>query len=314
MIRDGTHSWVLAAGISDLVTGRAAQPGACFRAGSLTKSFLAAVVLQLVGEGALQLDDPVEAWLPGALPNAAQVTLRHLLDHTSGVADYVTALVAGPRRLLGPGRFQTLSPCQLAAPLRQAAPVAAPGAAWRYSNSNYLLAGLIAEAVTGRRVEDLVSDRLLIPLGLRGTYAPRGTPFLPGPHLRAYLWLADGRAVDITVQSPAEAWGSGDLISTAHDVTVFFDALIGGRLLEESIQRELTSTVTATPERDYGLGIFRLRLANGRSVWGGSGAFGGYISFSLQSGDGQRSLTICATVRSGKLASDLADFAALVFS
>lgn len=313
LIRDGARTWEFAAGFGDLATGRPADVGACFRAGSLAKSFVAAAVLQLVGEGLLRLDDVVEAWLPGALPNGSQVTLRQLMNHTSGVADYATALVAGPRRLLGPDRYRMLEPAELAAPLRTAAPVSPPGSAWRYSNSNYLLIGLIAEAATGRCVEDLLAERLLRPLELRTTFAPRGTPFLPSPHLRAYLWGRDGGALDITVQSPAEAWCSGDLISTTQDVGRFFDALLAGSLLPECLQRELTSTVAATPERDYGLGVFRMRLANGEHVWGGSGAFGGYISFALRSEDGERSMTVCATARSGQLAGELIDYAALVF-
>lgn len=313
LIRDQTGTCELAAGISDLATGRPAAAGACFRVGSLSKSFLAGVVLQLVAENVLGLDDTVEAWLPGVIPNGPMVSLRQLMNHTSGVADYATAN-SGPRRLLGPGRYRSLDPAVLAAPLRTALPASAPGAVWRYSNSNYLLAGLIVEAATGQRAEDLIADRMLRPIGLGGTFSPRGTPFMPGPHLRSYLWRPDGSALDITIQSPAEAWCSGDLISTTHDLVLFFDTLLSGRLLPSAVQQEMTTTVSANPQRDYGLGVFRMRLANGRTVWGGSGAFGGYVTFTLRSEDGERSLAVCATARAGNLASQLTDYAALVFA
>jgi len=176
-----------------------------------------------------------------------------------------------------------------------------------------VLAGLLIERVTGRRYEEEVRERIIAPLGLRHTYLPGTSPFMPGPHLRAYLWPRSGTPVDITLQNPSRAWASGDLISTAGDLSRFFAALLAGRLLEPDQQGELLRTVPGTNGRDYGLGVFRLPLPSGRHAWGYSGAYGGYLTFALRSDDNARGMTVALTPRSDAAMPGVLNFAAAFF-
>jgi D-alanyl-D-alanine carboxypeptidase len=163
LIRIGERTWQGASGLGDLRGKRRARAGDRFRIGSVTKSFVAMVVLQLV-EGRLRLGDNLERWLPGLVPGGERITVRQLLNHTSGLYNYTDDLPEPPRRV---------RPRQLVAIATGHRPLFAPGTEFSYSNTNYILAGLLAERVTGQRLADQLEQRILQPLGLDDTGARR---------------------------------------------------------------------------------------------------------------------------------------------
>ena len=182
--RHGDPVWTGASGVADLRTARPMRPNDRFRAGSLTKPFVATVVLQLVAEGRLSLSDTVERWLPGILPYGDQITVRQLLNHTSGVPDntFVEPIV----ELYTGNRFRSWRPRELVALIADLPPDFAAGTAWSYSNTGYALAGLIVEQVTGHRLGRELKRRIFRPLRLRDTSFPIDFPFLLGRHARGY--------------------------------------------------------------------------------------------------------------------------------
>ena len=178
-IRDEHGVTQAASGVADLRNGRPMRPGLHYRVGSLTKPFVATVVLQLVAEGRVSLQDTVERWLPGILPYGDQVTVRQLLSHTSGVPDYtlepIVRLYTDPQ-----ARFRAWTPRELVALIADQPPDFPPGTAWSYSNTGYVLAGMIVEAATGHRLGRELTRRILRPLGLRNTVFPVNRPTIPG--------------------------------------------------------------------------------------------------------------------------------------
>jgi len=174
----GRHERLTArSGVADLRTGRPVPRGGYFRMGSNTKTFVATLVLQLVAEGRLSLDDTVERWLPGIVAgngnDGRTVTVRHLLQHTSGLYNYTNDLneLASPEGYESV-RFRSWRPTELVAMAMRHPPNFAPGTHWDYSNTGYILVGMIIEAVTGRTWDIEVRDRVIRPLGLRHTFSP----------------------------------------------------------------------------------------------------------------------------------------------
>jgi D-alanyl-D-alanine carboxypeptidase len=283
-----------ASGVADLRTGRPMQPGLNYRAGSVTKPFVATVVLQLVAEGRLSLSDTVERWLPGILPYGDQVTIRQLLNHTSGVPDYVieplVRLYTFPH-----GRFRAWTPQELVALIADQPPDYPPGTAWRYSNTGYVLAGLIIEAATGRKVGQELTRRIFRPLGLRNTFFPVNRPDIPGRNARGYslpLGQEDGPLLDFTVYNPSLAWGAGNLTSDLGDLARFFRALLGGRLLPPRLLAEMMTPVPTGPSGfGYGLGLAVIETPAGRLI-GHDGAIPGFLNIVLSTEDGRRQLGI----------------------
>jgi D-alanyl-D-alanine carboxypeptidase len=152
-----------ASGLADLRTGRPMRPGLNYRVASVTKPLVATVVLQLVAEGRLSLSDTVERWLPGILPYGDQVSIRQLLNHTSGVPEYLLVPLLelyGSRQ----GRFRSWTPRELVALVADQPPLFPPGTTYSYSNTNYVLAGLIVEAATGRTLGQELKRRIIRPL------------------------------------------------------------------------------------------------------------------------------------------------------
>ncbi|MFI5957430.1 serine hydrolase domain-containing protein [Cryptosporangium sp. NPDC051539] len=315
-VDDEHGTWSAARGLADVPAHRPATPQDRFRAGSIVKTFVAATVLQLVGEGVLRLSDTVADWLPGTVPDGDRISLRQLLNHTSGLYDVIDAMPVSPAHLAGVARLHTIAPDRLVRAATACPPHFPPGAGWRYSNTNYVLAGMLIERATGRPYEEEVRRRIVGALGLRHTVLPATSPFLPGPHLRAYLWPGRPAArplLDITVQNPSRAWASGDLVSTAGDLTYFLSELLAGRLLPPPLMDEMLSTVPGTNDRDYGLGLFRMSVPGGTRVWGNSGAYGGYVTFMLRSEDRARGATISVTPRSGAAIQSVLKFAVTYF-
>jgi D-alanyl-D-alanine carboxypeptidase len=309
LVRTGQGTWEGASGLGDLGARRPAHAGDRFRIGSVTKSFVATVVLQLVGEGRLGLDDRLQQWLPGAVPGGQHITIRQLLNHTSGLANYTDDLL-GPL-LAKPTRqaYQQLAarnftPRALVAMATRHRPLFPPGTRFSYSNTNYILLGLLVERVTGDRLAGQLHQRILAPLGLADTELPGTQRRIRGQYLHGYAppdraWLpSDGPAglVDVTQANPSWAGAAGAMISSAADLARFYQALLGGRLLGPELLKAMQTTVDASeqygPAAGYGLGLMRLALGCGGQVWGHGGEVAGYATVAFSTRDAARQLVL----------------------
>ncbi|UUV33443.1 beta-lactamase family protein [Amycolatopsis roodepoortensis] len=275
------RTWSEREGVGDVETGTPFPHGSKFRAASVTKTFVAVVILQLVAEGKVRLDTPIERYLPGLVGgngnDGTKITVRQLLQHTSGLYDYVRDLDLEEWRHRGaePGELVAIG---LAHP-----PAFAPGTSWAYSNTNYIIAGMLIEKLTGRSVADEIRSRISEPLGLRGTSLPqRGNEELPRPHARGYA-PGPGGLTDYTEFDPSAAGASGGLVSTGEDLTRFYGALVDGRLLPRAQLAEMQRTVPrpgGVPGSEYGLGIASVPLSCGGRFWGHGGNIVGYANLS----------------------------------
>ncbi|MER7498838.1 serine hydrolase domain-containing protein [Nonomuraea pusilla] len=303
-VRDENGHRTARAGTARLNGTRPVPHDPLFRVGSTTKTFVATVLLQLVGEGRLSLDDPVERWLPGVVPGGDAVTVRRLLDHTSGLYDYSQdkdVPLFGPEFVRN--RHRTYPAEELVRLALRNPPYFAPGKGWRYSNTNYFLAGMIIERVTGRPYAEEITRRILRPLGLRRTFLPGTSPAIPGRHAHGYMPLSmepDAELVDITSFNPSVAGAAGEMISSAGDVQRFFAALLQGRLLRPAQLAEMTRTVdisreTGIPGAGYGLGLEVMPLSCGGKTWAHGGSSPGYQTYVGNSRDARRQVVVSAT-------------------
>ncbi|WP_309113563.1 serine hydrolase domain-containing protein [Saccharothrix sp.] len=272
-ITNGRQQFTARSGVAEIGKDKPVPPDGRFRVGSITKTFVSTVVLQLVGEGRVALDEPVGTYLPGLVPDG--ITVRHVLQHTSGLHNYTESVAldpAGFERI----RFKHWEPRELVA-LATAKPLDfPPGTSWNYSNTNYVVAGLLIEEVTGRPYGEAVEKRILRPLGLRSTSVPGDRVGIPGPHAHGY-YRVDGKDVDVTRLNPSVAYAAGEMISTTADLDRFVDALLDGRVLAPAQLAELTKTTPVSSE--YGLGLEVSELPCGVTVYGHSGGIPGYSSF-----------------------------------
>jgi D-alanyl-D-alanine carboxypeptidase len=286
LVRDGDRTIRLASGSGNLKPRTAMRPDVRFRVGSITKTFVATVVLQLVGEEKLGLSDTVERWLPGVVPNGRNVTVRQLLNHTSGLFDYggdgkwLAAAFRDPMR--------DWTPREIVAVATAHKPHFAPGAGWSYSNTNYYVLGLIVEAATGNPLASELRRRIFAPLRLRGTSLPT-EPGIAGPHAHGYFLRP---LEDVTVGSPSVVWAAGALVSTSGDVARFFRALLGGRLLRPDLLRAMQTTVTPAPGFSYGLGLQKLHAPCRGDFWGHTGGSPGYSVDAFNSKDGRHQVVV----------------------
>ncbi|WNM29029.1 serine hydrolase domain-containing protein [Streptomyces sp. Li-HN-5-11] len=290
--------WTGTSGVGDLRTGQGVPRDAYIRIGSISKVFTAAIVLQLAAEHRIDLDKPVQQYLPGVLPaGVPPIEVGQLLNHTSGLprpaqsADFGD----GSPEWFAAHRLKSFTPQQVI-DLMEGQPMQfAPGTAQQYSGMNYFVAGLLVEKITGHTFAHEVRSRITRPLGLRHTYVPDADdPRLPGPHSHGYLTVTspDGTThpVDVTEQSPWP-WAEGGMISTPADLDRFLTELIRGRLLPPARQAELF-TVPDVPsfhssqcrtEADAGracmsMGLMRVEASNGVVVWGKTGSRPGWTS------------------------------------
>ncbi|MDT0546258.1 MULTISPECIES: serine hydrolase domain-containing protein [Streptomyces] len=294
LARDGDGTRFASAGLADLRTGRRILRNDRFRAGSITKTLIATVVLQLADERRLGLDDTVEEHLPGLVRgrgnDGRKITLRQLLTHTSGLFDFAADQRVA-RRLSRPPTAAPLTPRQLVRTAVAHRPRFAPGAAWHYSNTNYVLLGLVVQRVTGRPYAAETERRVLGPLGLRGTSFPGARGTLPTPHGRGYAPITGtgtGTPRDVTVLDPSAAGAAGEAISTLDDLARFFGALPRGGLLPPAALRRMRDT-TASDGR-YGMGLFPVRLSCGVTLWGHNGQINGSYAQVVATPDGRRVL------------------------
>lgn len=292
------------AGTADLTTKAPVAPGDTFRIGSSTKTFVATVMLQLVAEGRISLDDTVDHWLPGVVSgqgnDGRRITLRQMLQHTAGLYDYTADLpevtsTAGFRT----DRFTHDDPEQLVAIAMRHKPYFAPGTGWRYSNTDYILAGMIIQRVTGHTWRQEVEQRIITPLEMRNTTVPDDNPYLTGPHMRGYSNFGSGPAIDVTDVDMSWGGAAGELISTTADLARFYQALIGGQLLPAAQLHEMQTTVpvnaefnSAWPGARYGLGLMWIPLTCGGGYWSHGGDANGYSTRDGVTPDGKRAVVV----------------------
>ncbi|MEW2219312.1 serine hydrolase domain-containing protein [Streptomyces sp. NPDC006990] len=312
-VRDGRTGVRARAG-----SGRPVPWNARFRAASTTKTFTSVVLLQLADEGKLSLDDTVEKWLPGMVAGngnaGSRITVRDLLRQTSGLYDYVEdPELAGVLADFDTHRHDATPAASYVAVAMRHRPLFTPRPGgtprWAYSNTNYLLAGLIAEKAGGLPWREQVEHRVIAPLGLRGTRVTGANPFMPGPHARVTLPIPgkDGEPLDVTEHSLQHGADSA-VISTTRDLDTFFRALMTGELLPRDRLAQMKETVERTddpedraawPEGGYGLGLRDNPLScGGRYRHHEGDGFGSYTRTGVTE-DGRRAVTVSVTSDGG---------------
>jgi len=294
-----------AVGKGSLETGQAPPMDGEVRIGSNTKTFVAVVVMQLVQEGKVGLDEPIETYLPGLIKgegiDASRITVRQLLQHTSGLPEYTDTTpgsgdifqikdhYAQPRDLLDtalgkPAQFE-------------------PGTQWKYTNTNYVVLGMLVERVSQRPVGEQIDERIVKKLGLSHTYFPApGDKSIKGTHPQGYHLSADGKLEDITEMDPAWAWAAGAMVSTPSELNTFFQAVFDGRLLSQSSIEEMKKGVDmGSGGRVYGLGLVGTPLSCGGTSWGHGGTIPGYQTNDAVGPDGT-AVTIAVTAMPAAIA------------
>jgi D-alanyl-D-alanine carboxypeptidase len=277
VVADGAAVTLSSAGHTDVATGATFTPQTHVRVASITKTFVAAAILQLVSEGRVQLDAPVETYLPGLIRgegiDGATISVRQLLRHQSGLPEYFDDTTEPPAQPVSPHDLLSQALAKPGAAPGQPVPV--------YTNTNYIVAGLIIEAVTGRSAADEITRRIIAPLGLTHTYFPAaGDTGLRSPMAHGYE-LVDGHRQDVTAEEPSGEYMAGSLISTSEDIAAFVTALLDRRVVAPAELAQMTDTVPWPlhgPGFGYGLGLTSIDLGCGVTVWGHGGDLAGYHS------------------------------------
>ncbi|MFF4354288.1 serine hydrolase domain-containing protein [Streptomyces sp. NPDC001530] len=302
--KDAHGTWSATSGVGNLRTGGPRSTADHYRVGSITKTFVSTVLLQLEAEGRLSLDDTVGKWLPGVVRgnghDGRRITLRQLLNHTSGIYNYTADETFGRTYFLKDGffkhRYDTTTPEQLVAIALSHKPDFAPGTSWNYSNTNYVVAGMVIQKVTGHAYADEIDRRIIKPLGLHATSVPGTRVTVPHPSSRAYSKLAEtttGPTYDVTELNPSLASSAGEMISSSRDLNRFYTALLRGKLLPQQQLSEMKTTVTSDehPDAGYGLGLIDRKLSCGVHVWGHDGGIHGSSSAAVTTADGRHALS-----------------------
>jgi D-alanyl-D-alanine carboxypeptidase len=304
LARDGRRVIRVASGVESF-GGPRVRVTDRFRIGSLTKTFTAVLVLQLTRRHRLSLDDSVERWLPGLVPNGQAITIRQLLSHTSGLFDYTVDTEATFGPFLAGERDHIWAPRELVAIALAHPPNFPPGAAWDYSNTGYILLGLIIEAATHRSYERVLRKRILEPLRLRQTTLDTHGA-IAGRYAHGYSRLLSPtqQLEDVSDLSPSWGWAAGALVSTAGDVARFYDALLHGHLLRPRELAQMQATVSmGVPGENYGLGLWETStmlisprpLACGPAR-GHDGDIFGYHADAFVRADGRRTVVLLGTL------------------
>ncbi|MBE1583110.1 serine hydrolase domain-containing protein [Nonomuraea angiospora] len=305
-VHDERGEWAGSAGAREL--GGTAKPpiDGHARIGSNTKTFTATLVLQLVAEGKIGLDTPAADYLP-EFGLDRRITVRMLLQHTSGLFNFTGEVyddgtivpgIAIPYGTTGKewvdDRLRTYRPQELVELALSKPARFEPGTGWSYSNTNYVLARLLIEKVTGRSLAEEMRRLILGPLGLSGTLLPDASPEIPEPHAHAYYRYEDAgehKTIDITRQNPSWISTGGDMISTTQDLHTFISALLGGTLLPAPLLAEMcTPHPTGIPNMDYGLGVFVVTTDDGTLI-SHNGAAVGHAALMYSTPDGSKTLT-----------------------
>ncbi|MFF3864145.1 serine hydrolase domain-containing protein [Streptomyces sp. NPDC002209] len=314
-VRDGDRVWRGAAGVADVATGRPVTAGMRHRVGSITKTFTAAAVLQLAEAGRIGLDTPVGRYLPELVPGARgdAITVRMLINHTSGLAEYLPYAYPSLKALpvladtspesLDDNRFTQFDPVDLIEMGVTAPAVGAPaGTPGVYSNTNYLLLGRLLEQVTGTTAERYITRNIIERAGLRDTELPAG-PYVSGPHSQLYeAWFGmidpprDYSVYDMSWTGP-----SASLISTVADLNRFYRLLLAGQIVSPSslAQMQLTVPVVSHEGRtiDYGLGLYPMEDPGQGTFWGNGGTTWGAGALAMIRADGERQMAVAVNMQ-----------------
>ncbi|WP_433663795.1 serine hydrolase domain-containing protein [Nocardia sp. CA-128927] len=297
-VRDEQGDWVGTSGVSKL--GETAKPptNGHVRIGSNTKTFTATVVLQLVAEGKIELDTPVADYLP-EFGLDERITVRMMLQHNSGIFNFTGEVY--PDGTIAPGipwggkewvdgRFKTYEAAELVRFALSKPARFEPGTDWSYANTNYALATLVIEQVTGRTFAEEAERLILGPLGLSGTVVPGTSTEIPEPHAHAYYRYEDAgqeQTVDVSSSNPSWISNGGDMISTPEDLQTFITALVGGKLLPAELLAEMFTPETKV---GYGLGVFVQDTGSGKVITH-NGGHGGHAALMYSTADGSKSMT-----------------------
>ncbi|QKG23632.1 serine hydrolase domain-containing protein [Actinomadura verrucosospora] len=314
-VRDGDQVWRGAAGVADTATGRPMTVGMRHRVGSITKTFTAAAVLQQVEAGRIGLDAPIGRYLPDLVPGERgdAITVRMLIDHTSGLAEYLPYAYpslkgfpvpsgTGPQSL-DDHRFTTFDRRELIG-MGVGAPASGPPGATPglYSNTNYLLLGELLEHVTGMTAEKCITRNVIEPAGLRDTELPAG-PHIDGPHPRMYeSWFGmidpprDYSVFDMSWVTPAAS-----LVSTVADLNRFFGLLLAGEIVSRSSLEQMRRTVPVVSQErktiDYGLGLYPMDSSDPDGFWGHGGSAWGAGALAMIRADGGRQMAVAVNLQ-----------------
>ncbi|MFJ9041102.1 serine hydrolase domain-containing protein [Streptomyces sp. NPDC102406] len=313
LVELGTDTWAGRAGTANVTTGRKPRVDDRFRIGSITKTFVATVMLQMEEEGRLSLDDTVDRWLPGLVRgnghDGSKIKIRQLLNHTSGIYSY-TDDADFKRKEFSTDflkhRYDTWTPRQIVQLAMKHEPVFAPtgdGDEWSYSDTNYVIASMVIQKATGHSYAREIERRILRPLHLDATTVPGTRARVAGPSGRAYSKLTGELAgvgepnsvtYDVTELNPSVAGAAGEMISNNHDLNRFYRALFSGRLLKAPQLMEMMTTVSPKnlPNFSYGLGLMKMTLSCGTDIWGHNGGIQGSISQSMATADGRHALSL----------------------
>lgn len=291
------------AGIGNRETGDAPPKNGYLRIGSNTKTFVAATVLQLVGEGKMKLDEPIGTYLPGVVKgpdyDGANITVRNVLGHTSGIPDYTEFMDSDTSKV--PTRTYTAEELLKPALRNKAAfPV---GKRRQYSNTNYIIAGMLVTKVTGKPVGRAVTERIIDRIGLERTYWPEpGDTNVRKPRMEGYIAPPGGQLKNATEMDPSISGAAGMVVSTPRDLNRFFAALVGGTLVPAAQLKEMRTTIESPDEEPntvFGLGLDKITLSCG-ALWGHGGDIHGYETRGGVTADG-REVTVAVNALPGAI-------------
>ncbi|HEB34919.1 hypothetical protein LCGC14_0839290 [marine sediment metagenome] len=283
-------TWVGAAGLSNIKTDTTMRPDDKFRAGSIMKPFISVVILQLMEEGRFSLEDPMTAVLPESVSSrfsdSEQITVRMLLNHTSGIPDWITGAMIG-KITANPQRIWEVDEYLDAAAAQE--PYFPPGEGWRYSNTDYSLLGMVIERATGRSWREEVHERIIKPLNLENTRLPEpGDLSISDNHARGYIDMG-GELIDFTKIDPSMAGAAGGhaLITTTMDLARFLNVVLAGELFQKPGTLDEMLAFVDVPDAvritryftGYGLGIMKFLLPGNIEMFGHAGGTGGFASF-----------------------------------
>ena len=289
LARQGNHTTVLTSGYGNLKQKTRTRPTDKFRVGSVTKTLVATVVLQLVSEGKLSLNDTIQRRLPGVIPNGKSITIRELLNMTSGLFDYLNDgdNTVGDRLLKGDVTYRW-SPLELLAISNKHKPRFAPGTAWEYCSTCYVVLGLIVQKTTGHTLGAELKRRVFVPAGLKATSFDT-EPQIKGQYAHGYESLGKPALSDVSVLSPSHGWAAGALVSNVQDLARFYRALYRGQLISPALVKQMQTSVPnkTIGNWGYGFGLFKKPTRCG-TAYGHPGGIPGYIAEAWSSKDGSR--------------------------
>ncbi|MFE9773438.1 serine hydrolase domain-containing protein [Streptomyces sp. NPDC005931] len=308
-VRDTDGTWRGASGVADVRTGRPVSPQMRHRVGSITKTFTAAAVMQQAERGRIRLDAPIGDYLPELVPGerGRKITVRMLLNNTSGLPDYIPYAFPSLRRnspaSLDDNRFRQFTPAELIEMGVTAPPASEPGAPIGvYSNTNWLLLGRLLERVTGTTAEKYITRSVIERAGLRHTEFPTG-PRINGPHSRMYEALHGliDPPRDYSVYNMSWTWTGAALVSTMEDLNRFYAKLLDGKIVSRSSLAQMQRTVPVIALDgsmiEYGLGLHKVVIPGCGTFWGHDGTVWGAGTMSLTRADGKRQMSVAVNLQ-----------------